>query len=231
MSLMKPKNGMFRKFYGINSLISPVDESKYRELLPDQFDEHEAPQASAFIVHYQSVFPWPMTSYHEGAIFLKCMFDGKEYWYTYTMPVTKYVPMWGGRNMGFPKYVADSITLIQSDQSWEGIVSHRKRTKLSLRFVPGLEAGPGPSEKFVIDQKAFFFGNGINLLPPSKGPKVITVDLLHQVEPNWNPQYGMVKINSDKTESHYGLFDTSKDYFGFYNEFDGGINLDPIRLR
>jgi hypothetical protein len=231
MSLMKPKSGMFKRFHGINSLISPVDESKYRELLPEQFDAHDSPQASAFVVHYQTVHPWPMTSYHEGAIFLKCVYEDKEYWYTYTMPVTKYVPMWGGRRMGFPKYLADSISLVNKDESWEGAVTHQGRTKLSLRFDPGLRAEPGPSEEFVTNQKDFFFGNGINLLPPSKGPKVITIDLLHQVEPSWNPRYGMVRMDCDKAEKHYGLFDIDKEYFGFYNEFNGGINLDPIRLR
>ena len=57
MSLTKPKNGMFRKFYGINTLIHPVNSDKCRKLLPEQFDMPETPQASAFVVDYTHVYP------------------------------------------------------------------------------------------------------------------------------------------------------------------------------
>jgi hypothetical protein len=157
---------MFKKFCGINSLVFPVDKTKCRELLPEQFDLPESPQASAFVAHYQIVYPWPTTSYLEGAVFLKCIFDGREYWYTYTMPVTKYVPMWVGRSMGFPKYVADKITLDRAGESWEGRVTHQQKTQLFLRFTPGLKAKPSSLEKFATEQRQFFFGNGITLAPP-----------------------------------------------------------------
>jgi hypothetical protein len=231
MSLTKPKNGMFRKFFGINSLIHPVNTAKCRELLPDQFDMPKTPQASAFVVDYTDVYPWPMTRYQEGAIFIKCLFAGKEYWYTYTMPVTKFVPMWGGRGMGFPKYMADSILLNKSSDACQGTVTHKGKTKLKLDFTKGLKAEPFESERFITEERSFFIGSVINLHPPSKGPKVIFVDLLHQVAPKWNPTYGMVRIDCDQSETLYGLFDHQKEYFGVYNEFEGGINLDPIRLR
>lgn len=231
MSLFKPKNGMFKKFYGINALIHPVNSSKCRELLPEQFDMPEIPQASAFVADYVDVFPWPMTRYKEGAIFIKCLFETKEYWYTYTMPVTKVVPMWGGRFMGFPKYIADSISINKSNDSWEGTVFHKEKIKLKLDFKKGLTKEPGEQERFITQQRSFFIGNGINLYPPSKGPKVIFVDLIHQIVPKWNPVYGMVRIGCDSSEKHFGLFDHQKAYFGSYNEFEGGINLDAIRLR
>lgn len=231
MSLFKPKNGMFRNFRGIRTLIDQIDDQKYKEMLPEVFDPHETPQVSLFVADYITVFPWPMTRYQEGAVGLKCKYKGDDYWYVYTMPVTKLVPMWGGRGMGFPKYIASEISLKQEDDKWVGEVVHKDRCKLSLSFSEGVDREPTESEKALINEKAFFFGETINLYPPGKGPGVIHAELVHMVEEEWNPVYGMIKVDVDEGEEIDGLFDKEKIYIGMYNEFKGGINLDPQKLK
>ena len=46
MSVMKPKNGMFRFFRGIRAVMDITDEKKYREVLPIVFDMPKLAQIS-----------------------------------------------------------------------------------------------------------------------------------------------------------------------------------------
>ena len=230
MSLTKPKNGMFREFRGIKTIIDKVDVQMYREILPKPIEPHERPLISVFVADYVKVFPWPMTMYQEGCVSLLCRYGGEEYWYVYTMPVTKLVPMWGGRKMGFPKYIADMIVLRRDDGKWTGEVMHNNGRILSLSFSPGPDREPREPEKILLNEKRFFFEKTINLYPPSKGPGVIITELVHKVKENWNPDYGMIKVNADKGGPLDGLFDKTESYIGMYNEFTGGINLNPIKL-
>ena len=231
MSLTKPKNGMFREFRGIRTIIDRINEQKYRDMLPKPFEPHEIPQISLFVADYMKVFPWPMTRYQEGAVSLKCRYRGDEYWYVYTMPVTKRIPMWGGRRMGFPKYIADEIVLSQENDEWTGEVIHKNRRKLRLSFSVGLDRDPRGPENILVSERSFFVGKSINLCPPSQGPGVMTAELEHKVIDNWNPYYGMMKVDVDAGEPIDGLFDREDRYIGMYNEFIGGINLNPQKLN
>jgi hypothetical protein len=221
---------MFREFRGIRTIIDRIDEQKYRDMLPEPFEPYEIPQISLFVADYMKVFPWPMTRYQEGAVLLKCRYREDEYWYVYTMPVTRRIPMWGGRRMGYPKYIADEIALKQENDEWIGEVIHKKRCKLRLSFSTGLERDPRETENILVSERSFFHGKSINLCPPGQGPAVMTIDLVHKVKENWNPNYGMMKVDVDQGEPIEGLFDREDRYVGMYNEFVGGINLNPRKL-
>jgi len=51
------------------------------------------------------------------------------------------------------------------------------------------------------------------------------------VEANWSPSYGMIKVDVDEGEEIDGLFDKEEAYIGMFNEFRGGINLNPQRVN
>ncbi len=232
MSSLKPQKGMFRKFRGIRTIIDSVDEHRYRKMLPKAFEPHETPLITLFIADYIKVFPWPMTRYQEGAAFLNCRYRGKAHWYVYTMPVTKRVPMQGGRQIGYPKYIADEIFLRRENGAWIGNVIHKNRCKLCLSFSTGLDRDPREPEKiWVMNKKSLFLGKSIVLCPPGEGPAIKTTIMEHKVNANWNPNYGMVKVDMDAKEPLDGLFDKEKKYVGMYNEFTGGINIIPQQLN
>ena len=86
------------------------------------------------------------------------------------------------------------------------------------------------TEAAFTQENRFFFGRSINLAPPKKGPAVYSVHLDHRQEAGWNPTHGLVKVQVDPGEEISGLFDQGKDHVGMYNEFSGGINLNPVRL-
>ena len=225
MSLTKPKGGMFRRFRGLKTIMDTSDPDRFRKVLPDIFDMPDPPLIMAFVADYIKVVPWPMTRYQEGAWFLRCVFRGEEYWYCLAMPVTRRVPMWGGRRIGYPKYIADSITLLQEEENWIGNVTHRGACRLGFRFTPGIDRELQEFEKSFADTESFFYGSSLNLVPPKKGPKVVNVTLDHRVEPDWKPVFGMARIEVDGTEEVSGLFDPERSYIGMFNEFSGGINL------
>jgi hypothetical protein len=230
VSLTKPKGGMFRRFRGIKTILDTSDPDRYRKVLPDIFEMPDPPLILAFAADYIKVVPWPMTRYQEGAWFLKCIYMGKEYWYCLTMPVTKRIPMWGGRRIGYPKYIADKITLKHDGENWEGNVTHRGACRLGLKFTAGIDRELEAFERPFVDTESFFYGSSLNLVPPKKGPSVFTVTLDHKVEPIWKPVFGMVRIKVDGTEEVSGLFDPEKTYIGMFNEFSGAINLIEHRI-
>jgi hypothetical protein len=83
----------------------------------------------------------------------------------------------------------------------------------------------------VVNESSFFLGKSINLCPPGQGPAVKTVNLEHKVKAKRNPKYGMIKIEVDAGDSIDGLFEKEEKYVGMYNEFIGGINLNPQKLN
>ena len=133
--------------------------------------------------------------------------------------------------MGYPKYIADQIYLKQDDDQWVGKVIHKNRCKLCLSYSEGMNREPREAEKALIDKKSFFSGKSINLCPPGIGPAITTVNLEHMVEANWSPRYGMIRVDLDEGEEIDGLFDKEEAYIGMFNEFRGGINLNPQRLN
>ncbi len=230
MSITQPKGGMFRHFKGIRAVIEPTDEKAYRRRLPEVFEMPEQPRITVFVADYITVFPWPMTRYQEGAVLLKCAYRGQEYWHCLTMPVTRRVPMWGGRRMGYPKFIADEIFLRPQEENWEGKVTYKGRILLNMTFTPGFNRELSDTETVFTQENRFFFGRSINLVPPKKGPAVYTSNMDHRQEARWNPTHGLVKLSVDPGEEVSGLFDPGTDHMGMYNEFFGGINLVPERL-
>ena len=226
MSLMQPKSGMFRKFAGITLIGHPADEKKYRELLPTGLDLPNEPAISLFIVDYTDVHPWPMSPYGEGGMFLRCHYKGQDYWHTLSMPVTRKVPLWGGRYMGYPKYLADTIFVKEGDTHWEAIIQNKGKTILGFRFREGVVRDVSSLELGLISQNSFFWGgDSLNLYPSGRGPTKKIVKLRHMVEPKWEPQYGMIDVDPESIDGISALIDFDTPYVGMANTFRGGINL------
>ncbi len=106
-----PSGGQFREYYGVTAHLEPQDLSLYRQLLPSPLTVPSRPIVTLYIVDFVRVARWPLTRYQEWSVLLKCGLYGHEGWCSVTMPVTKWVPMKGGRHIGFPKYLTDEIQI------------------------------------------------------------------------------------------------------------------------
>jgi hypothetical protein len=231
MSIYDQKGGMFRAFHGIETVIEPADVKLYRSLLPQALSMPAQPTVHIYVISFERVAPWPFGPYMESSIALKSGYEGKEGWFVKTMPVTTWLANVGGRRVGFPKYVADEITLQTSPQCWVGEVKHKGVVQLRLEFKPELTRELTPWEQTAW-QKNPFLGDGTYVLvPPDKGPTLNSVLLDEVVPPTWGPsEMGMVHVIINPTVSWAGLVPERESFPGMINHFKGGFNMVVKKL-
>ncbi len=223
--LFEPSGGMFREFEGLTCHFEPKDLALYRKLLPEPFAMPDQPVVTIFAADHIRVVPWPMTRYQEWSVLLKSKWKGEEAWYSYTMPVTRWVPMVGGRYLGYPKYVIDEVALVKSGEIRLATAKNKGAVQLALEFCPGITRPLAPYEKELMENESFFKGNSHQLVPPGRGPRAQKIVLCHLIQPMWTPVPGMIQVRVDQSELWAGLIPDEAVFPGTYNHFTGGINL------
>ncbi len=223
--IFEPRGGMFLEFEGLTTHFLPKDPSLYRKLLPEPFGVPCQPVVTIFVADYVRVVPWPLSRYQEWSVLLKSDWKGEEGWYSVTMPVTKWVAMSGGRYLGFPKYIADEITLVKSGKTRAATSKHKGVVQLALDFHPGITRQLAPWEKELADNESFFKGDLHLLVPPGRGPMAQKIIFHHVTRPMWSPENGMICVRADRNEAWAGLVPDEGEFPGTYNHFIGGINL------
>ena len=131
----------------------------------------------------------------------------------------------GGRYLGFPKYIADEITLVKSGENRVAMAKHKGIVQLALEFHPSITRQLAPWEKELIENESFFKGNAHLLVPPGRGPRAQKILLRHATQPRWSPEHGMISVRVDPGESWAGLVPDQSEFPGSYNHFIGGFNL------
>jgi hypothetical protein len=228
--LNEPAGGQFREYIGLNTFIEPADHDSYRKFLPQAFEMPEQPIVEIFTADYMRVNPWPLTRYQEWAVLLKCAWKGNEGWHCITMPVTKWIPMVGGRRLGFPKYIVDSISLEQQGQGWTARGLSNGIVQLQMEFHPGLTRSLSNWESQLAADETFFKqGDAFQLFPPSQGPRIKRIHLDNVVPAQWAPEAGMVEIMVSPEEPWAGLVQDGNSYPGSFNHFIGAVNLVEVQ--
>jgi hypothetical protein len=228
--VFEPQGGMFREFEGLTAHFEPKDIALYRHLLPEQFAMPSQPIITIFLADYIRVFPFPMTRYQEWSVLLKTEWKGEAGWYSVTMPVTNWVPMVGGRYLGFPKYVVEEISLAKNDETRVAKSKYKNTTQLELEFHSGLKRQLESWEKELVENESFFKGNTHQLVPPGRGPRAQKIIIRHVIPPMWSPEHGMVCVRVAPYELWKGLVPDGEKFPGTYNHFIGGFNLIAERL-
>lgn len=223
--------GSFYDFQGINIILEPKNAELYKSMLPKPLQMPEKPIVVMFVVDYQSVGPWPFTPYLEAAIALRCKYRDKEGWHVKTMPVTRLVANEGGRMMGFPKYIADEITLRREGAGWNGEVRHKGRPVMTLQYRKDPARIVAPWEKKLIDSGALHFEEPIfQLVPPDKGPRLDRV-MFEKIKPEqWKSETGTCRMVVEKDEPWAGLVPAGTEGLGVFQRFTGARSLVPYKL-
>lgn len=225
--VFESRGGMYREYDGLTTHLEPKDYSLYRTLLPQTFGMPSQPVVTILVADYLRVVPWPSTRYQEWAVLLRCEWRGEVGWYCVTMPVSKWLPMVGGRYLGFPKYVADEITLTRSGESRAAAAKYRGIVQLELEFKPGTTRQLAPWEKELAEDVTFFKEGDLYLLvPPGRGPRTRKITLTDVTEPKWSPEHGMIRVRVDPSESWAALIPDEGPFPGTYNHFIGGANFE-----
>lgn len=221
--------GMFRELNGLMTLFTPKDPSLYRKLLPKTFDLPPKPAVVIFVADYTQVVTWPVSHfrYQEWAVLLKCLWNGEEGLHCVTMAVSSWLAVPGGKHLGFPKYVAQSISLTGDEKTHTAVSRYKDVEQLRLEFQPKITRPLSPWEKELLDKDSFFKGKVFLLVPPARGPRTQKVDFHHVIQPKWSPERGMVRVKVNPGESWSGLVPESAVFPGEFNHFIGGANLTP----
>jgi hypothetical protein len=226
------QRGMWQEFPGIFTAVEPADLDLYRRLLPQQFEMPARPAVALFLTNYVKVVPFPMSPYLEAAVALRCKFKGEEGWHVLTMPVTRKVPMWGGHYYGFPKYIADEITLKQTGNGWTGSVQSRGEVRIALEFTPGGVRELKPYEREFMEGKTPHFGEPIfQLVPYNQGPTVKRVLMKEVIPAEWKAEPGMVKITISPRDPWSGLIPRDTLAPGLFQVFKGGNILAGKKVK
>ena len=151
-----------------------TDQKVVKHVLPRPLKPAKEPQGMAFVARY------PQTNfgcvYNEGALFLACEFKGERGLYCLSMPVDDDMAMVGGREQfGYPKKIADAITLERDDMSASGSVVRKGTEILKISCTLEGDCPDGiydllsyrtedwdgvPCHKFLVFQFKFFPGPG-----------------------------------------------------------------------
>jgi hypothetical protein len=157
----------FLSQHGISAIFEVRDARLYRELLPAPFELPERLLVHVTLVHYDEVTP-ALVPYHEAYVMLRCRYHGETGLFPLTMPVDDATANAGGRQIGFPKYVADRITLAEEKGTARGGVVRQGRSVIEVVFRAN---GEPPVTTSSDDPGLPCF----TLVPPGTGPTVLIV--------------------------------------------------------
>jgi hypothetical protein len=208
---------------GITTAFPPADVELYRALLPEQFDMPEQPLVAVSVVDYYDV-TLPLVPYREGYVAIQCEYQGRTGWHVLTMPVDDETSRAGGSALGFPKYVADEITLEGQDGGWTGRVVHEGRTVMEVVF--SAEGEPVRATGGGADADVF------QLVPPGVGPAVNEVKSIPSGERTTVTTSGSATVRADSAEPWAGLLGPDGgSAWASFEEVTGYWWLEPTRLE
>jgi acetoacetate decarboxylase len=120
------RNDLVFEFRGVEMLsaLFRTDPDVARAILPKPLTAPDEPFAQAFVARYPET-NFGLT-YSEGALFLRALYKEEPGWYCLAMPVDNDMAMVGGREQfGYPKKIAEEITLEHTDNQVIGRVVRR----------------------------------------------------------------------------------------------------------
>jgi len=214
--------GTYKQYFGIFAVWEPTDLTLYNDLLVEPLEMPAQPLVGAFIVDFYdmsetSIFP----PYLEGSILLRCKFEGEEGWHNLSTPMSPNMTILhliGGRMVGYPKYIADEMTLVENNDIWIGSVLKNDRTKLALEFTP--DEGVDVSN---IIEYCKWGETVFQFVPPQKYVSLIKINLIQYLQPTWEWDPGIVQITFDPDDPWAGLLPINNQSKGLFLDFSGGM--------
>tara|TARA_R110002110_G_scaffold413729_1_gene641657 strand:- start:150906 stop:151688 length:783 start_codon:yes stop_codon:yes gene_type:complete len=181
-------------YRAIKAHIEPFDLDLYRTLLPEPLTMPGTPK---LLFEISEVSP----QWHEGILSIACCHGDKEGWHGLYWAIDSYFPCVFGRLYGYPKFMADSMTLSATDKGWLGLVEHKGKTHLRVDYhrlsKPDEAAGDikSPSE-----EKPFFLQ-----CPPERGPHINRLTQFDIKAPEVVYKPGTAHVTFDGDERYNGL--------------------------
>jgi hypothetical protein len=215
--------GFYQEFRGLFGCTEPADMALYRRMLPEKFDVPATPEVCFYTIDFQISGVGP---YHEVAILLPITYAGMSGKYVLTMALDNGPATTGGRAVGFPKYIASSVTLTNSGNDWVGSAENQGRIDFRASYTAECRA-----------DSTFPWPDFINLTPIPSGTtsseaflsprtgNALMVPAEYLVDPAFSSLKGSVRLEIGDHLPWNGLIDESKPLPGLFVRFKGGIDL------
>jgi hypothetical protein len=209
---------LLKSLHCIITVVEPADLDLYRSLLPDHkdFSMPETPLVGVYVAY----FPVAPVEFVESGITLRCKYKGEEGWTMLTNTVVRSERLiyYAAKATGFPKFKADRISMMPSDDGWKGEIIRDGKKWLALSFNPQEISGPlAPwqeqfmrGERYKLDDPLFL------LIPPLKGPYAYTFDLSSVAGDNRRIEKGMVRIETEFNEEWTRLVPAGTEVPGMF---------------
>lgn len=230
--------GIYARFRSITAAFADVDRGLYRALLPPFLELPADPVVRLVATDYLETTS-PLPPYRVIQVQLAGRHAGTKGWYPVTLPETAWMPVEGGRALGYPKFVAKEITVRGDHDRWTARCRHPRdpALHLTLEFEPD-PAGVGwftrhtQEAPLAILRKSlpafrerpwFLVMSGV----PSDGterllvrgdPEIVGVPKLREV-------FGRVRLTVDGDQAWIGLRQEWTEAEGALMEFAGHLNL------
>jgi hypothetical protein len=113
------------------------DAALFRELLIAEVEMPAVPLVRVIATDYLATTP-PLEPYRVVQVQLACGDGRRQGWQPVTLPETSWLPVEGGRTLGYPKYLADLISLEGGRDRWLARCAnaHDPALQLEMRFEP-----------------------------------------------------------------------------------------------
>jgi len=185
----------------IKALLEPADIAAYAGLLPRALG---MPSRPLVLIEFAEVSP----TWHEGIVSVACRCGDTEGWHGLYWAIDSYFPYAFGRLVGYPKFMADGMTLTRATSGWRGDVVHAGRRALSVAFTPRDEAGvPSDGASLLANiggpaaERPYFLQ-----VPAGRGPWLNQLAFTERVSCPMRERVGRVVVSVDVDEAWARLF-------------------------
>jgi hypothetical protein len=236
--------GLYRAFHQLSAYFAPEDVSLYRSILPDTFEVPAKPLVFVKVAAYEQM-RLPLPLYNMAHVQILAEYEGEPGWHTLTMPETEWLPVEMGKTLGYPKYVADSITLERSRGGWQAGAASRGENALSISMH--FEEDHSQASWFERVTSDHPLAVLRKLLPPFKEKpwflmmpiggkdaggrvRLLRGDPLISGIPRVQETFGTIRVSLETNQPWAGLFPRELTTKGVVMEFSGQLMLRHVPI-
>ncbi len=176
--------------------VEPGDIGLYRACLPSPLSMPETPM---LMFELSEVSP----TWHEGILSIACRHGEQEGWHGLYWAIDSYFPCVFGRLYGYPKFMAQQMTLTREQQHWIGEVQHKGRLHLHIDYLPQAADGADDNShsiKSPAEEKPWFLQ-----VPREKGPRINRLTYFEVASPPVDYSPGRARVRFDGDPRFTGL--------------------------
>lgn len=129
------ETGLYKELNSVYADFSPSDLDAYKRMIPAGFSMPQTPWVRVLVVHWKDVEP-PQTPYRLAQLSILVNKDGADIWHILAMPETDWLVVEAGKQVGFPKMLADVDIKRSFSNEWRVEVRRDGKPLADIAYDP-----------------------------------------------------------------------------------------------